>query len=274
MAEWLKAPVSKTGMGSWSIKGSNPSLSANFQSRENVTVKINKTVITAAGKEQQRLPLQRLVDRDGVAKSALNAEAYHKAFPKGPPFFSAATSLEDIAKDPEHVRLIKALPISNLNGHNEEVVKMLHDVGNEWAFYNGGGRWTFGDYMFKAAKQFGMKFRIDWHWNVTMGDPYYPLDSREDEYGWCNSSPQGELVPALDFELRREGLGDYRRLLTLQHLAKDKAGTPAAAAAQKLIDDRMASFKLGQRDHDPLLGIDDWEQFRAKVNDAIDALRK
>ena len=34
-------------------------------------VKIKKTVITAAGKEQQRLPLQRLVDRDGVAKAAL-----------------------------------------------------------------------------------------------------------------------------------------------------------------------------------------------------------
>ena len=67
----MNGPVSKTGMGSWSIEGSNPSLSANFQSRENVTVKINKTVITAAGKEQQRLPLQRLVDRDGVAKSAL-----------------------------------------------------------------------------------------------------------------------------------------------------------------------------------------------------------
>ena len=58
-------------MGSWSIEGSNPSLSANFQHRENVTVKIKKTVITAAGKEQLRLPLQRLVDRDGIAKSAL-----------------------------------------------------------------------------------------------------------------------------------------------------------------------------------------------------------
>ena len=34
-------------------------------------MKIKKAVITAAGKEQQRLPLQRLVDRDGVAKSAL-----------------------------------------------------------------------------------------------------------------------------------------------------------------------------------------------------------
>jgi hypothetical protein len=33
VAEWLKAPVSKTGMGSWSIEGSNPSLSANFQLR-------------------------------------------------------------------------------------------------------------------------------------------------------------------------------------------------------------------------------------------------
>lgn len=211
---------------------------------------------------------------EAVVKSAVNAEAYHKAFPKGPPFFSAATSLEDIAKDPDHVRLIKGLPISDLNGHNEEVVKMLHDVGNEWAFYNGGDRWTFGDYMYKAAKQFGLKFRIDWHWNVTMGDPYYPLDSREDEYGWCNGSPQGELIPALDFELRREGLGDYRRLLTLQRLAQEKAGTPAAAAAQKLIDGRMASFRLGQRDHDALLGINDWEQSRAKINDAIEALRK
>ena len=34
-------------------------------------MKINKTVITAAGKEQPRLPLQRLVDQDGIAKSAL-----------------------------------------------------------------------------------------------------------------------------------------------------------------------------------------------------------
>jgi hypothetical protein len=74
--------------------------------------------------------------------------------------------------------------------------------------------------------------------------------------------------------LNREGLGDYRRLLTLQRLAKEKAGSPAAQAAAKLIKDRMASFKLGQRDHDALFGADDWQAFRAKVNDAIEALRK
>jgi UTP--glucose-1-phosphate uridylyltransferase len=34
-------------------------------------MKIKRAVITAAGREQQRLPLQRLVDRDGTAKTAL-----------------------------------------------------------------------------------------------------------------------------------------------------------------------------------------------------------
>jgi UTP--glucose-1-phosphate uridylyltransferase len=34
-------------------------------------MKIKRAVITAAGRDQQELPLQRLVDRDGVAKSAL-----------------------------------------------------------------------------------------------------------------------------------------------------------------------------------------------------------
>ena len=39
-------------------------------------------------------------------------------------------------------------------------MKLIHEAGGDWAFYNGGNRWTFGDYMYKAAKQFGMKFRI------------------------------------------------------------------------------------------------------------------
>ncbi|MFN9917304.1 MAG: UTP--glucose-1-phosphate uridylyltransferase, partial [Pirellulaceae bacterium] len=34
-------------------------------------MKITRSVITAAGRDGQSLPLQRLVDRDGVAKTAL-----------------------------------------------------------------------------------------------------------------------------------------------------------------------------------------------------------
>jgi hypothetical protein len=36
----------------------------------------------------------------------------------------------------------------------------------------------------------------------------------------------------------------------------------------------MAAFKLGQREHDPLFGPDDWKTFRRKAADAIEALRK
>ena len=148
--------------------------------------------------------------------------------------------------------------MANWNGHDEDSVNLLHEAGSDWAFYNGGNRWTFGDYLYKAAKQFGMKFRISWHWNVVAGDPYYALDCREDDYAWCNSSPDGQLIPAIHFEQLREGLDDYRRLLTAARLAKERAGTPAARAAEALIAERLAAFKLGQRDHDSLFGPDDW----------------
>ena len=101
-----------------------------------------------------------------------------------------AASAAATAHDP-HFRLSKALHVANWNGHDEDSVKLLHEAGSDWAFYNGGNRWTFGDYLYKAAKQFGMKFRISWHWNVVAGDPYYALDCREDDYAWCNSSPDG-----------------------------------------------------------------------------------
>ena len=97
-----------------------------------------------------------------------------------------------------------------------------------------------------------MKFRLSWHWNAAAGDPYYALDCREDDYAWCNATPDGKLIPWIEFERLREGLDDYRRLLTLARLAKEKAGTPAAQAARKLIATRLAAFKLGQRDHEAL----------------------
>ena len=37
------------------------------------------------------------------------------------------------------------------NDHDEAGVKLLHEAGSDWAFYNGGNRWTYGAYMYKAA---------------------------------------------------------------------------------------------------------------------------
>ena len=175
---------------------------------------------------------------DDVVRSAENAEAYRKAFPKGPPFFTAASSFTGSDRQNPHFRLSKALHVVDWNVHDEASVNLLHQAGGDWAFYNGGNRWTYGIYMYKAAKQYGMKFRLAWHWNVVAGDPYYALDCREDDYAWCNASPDGRLIPSVEFERLREGLDDYRRLLTLSRLAAENPGNPAARAARELIDRR------------------------------------
>jgi hypothetical protein len=160
--------------------------------------------------------------------------------------------------------------VADLNLHAEAGIRMLQQAGGGWAFYNGGNRWTYGTYLYKAAKQFDVKFRLSWHWNVVAGDPYYALDCREDDYAWCNSSPDGQLIPSVSFERdMREGLDDYRYLLTLARLA----GPKNDAAAQALISERLAAFKLGQRNHEALFPVSDWRQFREKLAEAIARLR-
>jgi hypothetical protein len=122
-------------------------------------------------------------------RSAQNAEAYRKAFPAGPPLFTAASSFQGDNADDPHFRLSKAVHVANWNSHDEASVNLLRRTGGAWAFYNGGNRWTYGTYMVKAVREFDLKFRLSWHWNVVAGDPYYALDCREDDYAWCNSSP-------------------------------------------------------------------------------------
>jgi hypothetical protein len=208
---------------------------------------------------------------DDLRLAAENAEAYRAAFPKGPPRFTAATSFESAKEDDPHCRFAKALHVANLNGHNEPTVELLHRLGADWAFYNGGNRWTYGVYLYKAAKQFDMKFRLSWHWNATAGDPYYALDCREDDYAWCNANPQGTLIPSVEFERdMRGGLTDYRYMLTLTRLARQQHD----AAGEALIQKRLAAFKLGQREHDELFPLSDWSDFRQQMAEAIARLRK
>lgn len=211
---------------------------------------------------------------DDLVRAAENAEPYRRAFAKGPPYFTGASSFTGNDRNNPHFRLAKALHAVSWNDHDEASVRLLHDLGADWAFYNGGNRWTYGMYMYKAAKQYGMKFRVSWHWNVVAGDPYYALDCREDDFAWCNSSPDGQLIPAVEFERLREGIDDYRRLITLNRLSARDPGSPTSRAARQLITSRMAAFKLGQRDHDALFPTADWSEFRRRVDTLIEALRK
>jgi hypothetical protein len=210
---------------------------------------------------------------DDLLRSVQNAAAYRRAFPVGPPFFTAASSFSGRDQTDLHFLLSRDLSVANWNGHDEDSVNLLKKFGGSWAFYNGANRWTYGTYLYKAAKQFGLKFRVAWHWNIAAGDPYYALDCREDDYAWSAGTPTGQLVPSVEFEQIQMGLDDYRLLLTLARLAKQHAASPAAAAANAFINRRMASFKLGQREHDSVFPSDDWEKFRKEVANLIDALR-
>ena len=211
---------------------------------------------------------------DDLKRSAANATAYRIAFPTGPPYFTAATSLEPETKasDPAFM-LSRALHVAELGGHDEANIDLLHKMGGQWAYYNGGSRWTYGAYLYKAAKEFNLKFRVAWHFNAAAGDPYYALDCREDDNAWATAGPDGQLMPTLYFEQVAAGLDDYRRLLTLARLAKAKAGTPAAQAAEALIRGRMAAFHLGDKDHDGLFATEDSVTFPEQLAAAIEALQ-
>ncbi len=207
---------------------------------------------------------------DDLTRSAENAEAYRRAFPQGPPRFTVPSSFTGTNADDPHFRLAKAVHVVAWNLHDAASVDLLHRSGGDWAFYNGGDRWTYGVYMYKAAKEYGMKYRLSWHWNAVAGDPYYPLDCREDDYAWCNSGPDGELLPSVQFERLREGLDDYRRLITLARLSNENSNTPAGKRAAKLIAEILGTFQLGDR---ATRSAKTYADLRVRLDAAIESLR-
>jgi hypothetical protein len=241
-------------------------------------VKVIYDAIQQHAQDNQWLPVYwNLVDEpvgDDLLRSIKNVQAYRDAFPKGPPFFTGASSFKGNAQNSPHFKLANSFHVVSLNDHDEEGVRLLQKNGTDWAFYNGANRWTYGEYLYKAAKQFDMKFRLSWHWNISAGDPYYALDSREDDYAWFHTNPSGQLIPEVSFERLAMGLVDYRMLLTLKRLAKEQKGTAAAIAAEEIIATRLSKFKLGQRDHDTIYSLDDWLLFRHVMADAIESLEK
>ena len=211
---------------------------------------------------------------DALPRAAANAEAWRKAAPEGI-ITTGATSLESPKPDDPAAPLAKALKIADLNGHDEASIKLLHDAGTEWAFYNGGSRWSFGGYMYKCAQQYAMKFRLSWHWNACAGDPYYALDCREDDYAWCVTNADMDLIPTIHFEREiREGIDDYRYMLTLARLVREKPNHPAAAAGRKLLEDKLAAFHLGQRDHNALWPSEEYGTYRLAVAETIEKLSR
>jgi hypothetical protein len=209
---------------------------------------------------------------EALKNSIQNAQAYRTAFPSGSPFFTGATSLPEKDPDGLHFALARALTVPALTLHDEASVSRLLAAGGQWAYYNQGSRWSFGEYLYKAAEEFHVQYRLAWHWNASAGDPYYALDCREDDHAWGSAAPDGQVIPSVEFFRIAAGLTDYRYLLTLARLAKEKAGTPEAQVAERLVAKRMSAFRLG--DSERSLPPEAWRAFRDEVGSAIEELSR
>ncbi len=87
----------------------------------------------------------------------------------------------------------------------------------KWYFYNSANRASFGFGLFKLRETTNLQGRIAWNWNQNAGNPYFPLDAREDDVNWCNSLRSGDLQCAVFFKRHiLEGLNDYRLARLLQ----------------------------------------------------------
>ncbi|HLJ57672.1 MAG TPA: hypothetical protein VKT77_21735, partial [Chthonomonadaceae bacterium] len=101
------------------------------------------------------------------------------------------------------------------------------------------------------------------------------LDCREDDYSWCATNARRELIPTIHFEREiREGIEDYRYMLTLAELLRARPNHRAAAAAARLLQERLAAFQLGDRDHEAKWPVRDYREYRLKLALAIEALSK
>lgn len=174
---------------------------------------------------------------DNLAKAASNA-ALLKPLATPRLRFGGATSLSegmDEKARQAHLLLARNLNVPLLCRHDAWALDELQDAGGSWAYYNDGNRWTYGVYMFALRQERAMDFRLGWHWNCNAGDPYYALDCREDDFAWANANARGELVTSLDFERIREGIDDYRYLLTLQQAVAKQPQHPKAPEAKALL---------------------------------------
>jgi len=201
-----------------------------------------------------------------------NAKAY-KQHPSSKLLqFTGATSYYQRYSQQANFKLAKSLDVVMLNKHTQKSITELTQNNIQWGFYNQSSRWTFGEYLYKATTRFKLKFRIAWHWNMRLGNPFYALDSREDDYAWVHVNPEGQLMPEVDFMRLAMGLVDYRLFLTLQHLIDENPHHPQAQQAQHFIKQRLAKFKLGQVKHDKLYSNTDWQYLREKLSNYIEKL--
>ena len=169
---------------------------------------------------------------------------------------SVFTSVLNISTDKTASLLSKnsSIDLIVINEHTAAAVHELRANGHEWMLYNGGSRFRVGFYLAMASHGYGCHGLYDFAYSSVHADPYYALDSREDDLCAAFTSPTpGKLVVLLEtMQVLREGLNDLRYTNLLRALVMD-ARSPRVGqwlAAEAALD--RAEAVLGEIDGIPL----------------------
>jgi len=112
------------------------------------------------------------------------------------------------------------LDISTINSGmkiSQGLIDRIRDSNSDLWFYNiGKNRFSFGYYLAKTKA----KGRLQWNYQLPAVDPYFDLDGRESDY--CASYPSLEgPINSVWFERIREGIDDYKYILTLSNFIQE-----------------------------------------------------
>ena len=169
-------------------------------------------------------------------------------------------------------QLLDVTSICNLNVATVEHFKRAKAADNTIYLNNQGrSRWAYGLYMWKA-RQAGVEAYQQFIWLGTHGDPFYPLDSIEDDGASCLPDREGNLRPCPGLERIREGIDDYRYTLALTRAIEKVAvaGGPrkeVAAEAQEYLDWVLGNvqFEETRRDRKPQMSETELNEYRGRV---------
>jgi hypothetical protein len=199
----------------------------------------------------------------GAGPKAL--QAYHKVLKDNAPgvrFVAFDSIYPDEKPDllPAYAEMLKQIDTWGAGLHTPKLSELVKASGTRlWLYNTGLDRFTFGTYMFFAARRYDVKGFVQWVYPLQGTLTKYDMAShRESYYGVVYPSDHG-LRTTPTWERMRAGCDDHRYVQTAWELSEPAAGdAPAKAAAKadlrQTIDKTLAKLRFGGTKVDPASG--------------------
>ena len=182
--------------------------------------------------------------------------------------FQSAVFTSFLNTDDPRAQLANHTALVILNEHNQTSIDYVKSKGKQWMLYNSGTRFKRGFYMCRLAP-LGCLGHYEFMYSSVHADPYYALDSREDDLCAARTtSAPGVLVAEVDLYRLGSGTRDLQLCLALEQLVTKAAPSAAREHGAALLAEIMA-IPIGEAE---LWDAAKVANMSDAVFDAVDAL--